>query len=142
MLGVEIKLTQKYVATGKMKLVFHPVINHGDFSHQAHQGAECASEQGQFWPFREYLFQNFHRIWKRDARLVVKELGQEFGLDAGAFDQCMDEQRYTDRIDAQDNLRKRRGIRLQPVFDINGQQVVGMSMFQTLDNIIQAKLAE
>ena len=142
MLGVEVKLTRKYVETGLMRIVFHPVINHGNYSYQAHQGAECASDQGQFWPFREYLFKNYHRIWKRDALEIVKELGEEFGLDAEAFRQCMNEQRYARRIDQQDELRLTRGIRYQPTFDINGRQIVGMSMFSTLDKVIQEKLSE
>ena len=142
MLGVEVKLKQKYVATGQMNMVFHPVLNHGDFSFQAHQGAECAGEQGQFWTFREYLFRNFHRIWKRDATAIVKELGREAGLDGAAFARCMDEQRYAERVTAQDELRRALGIRYQPTFAINGEIVVGMAMFQTLDGVIQEQLRE
>lgn len=140
MLGVEKKLTRKYVTTGQMNLVFHPVLNHGDYSFQAHLGAECASDQGQFWPFREYLFQNFHRIWKRDARQIVKELGAEFGLESSAFDQCMDQQTYAARLNAQDTLRLERGVRFQPTFHINENEVRGMAMFTTLDGIIKSEL--
>lgn len=140
MLGVEVKLTRKYVETGQMKIVFHPVLNHGDYSIQAHQGAECAGEQNQFWAFREFLFKNQHRIWKHNAVEVVKKLGTEYGLNVDAFNTCMDEQRYATRVDKQDDLRRTRGIRLQPTFDINGQQVIGMAMFQTLDGIIQQSL--
>lgn len=103
-----------------MRLVFHPVINHGDYSFQVHVGSECADEQGQFWMFREVLFRNQHRVWKRDAKEIVKQLAQEARLDVESFAVCMDEQRYAERIEEQDRLRRERGIRYQPTFDING----------------------
>lgn len=142
MLGVEKKLISKYVTVGQLRIVFNPVINHGNYSHQAHQGAECAAEQGKFWFFREVLYRNQHRIWKRNAAEIVKLLAAESQLHVDEFYLCMDEQRYAGIIDGQDALRKRNGVRLQPTFDINGQRVVGMAMFQTLDAIIQEELSK
>ena len=52
-----------------------------------------------------------------------------------------DAQRYAGHITAQDDRRRERGIRAQPVFDINGGIVVGISFFPTLDGVIQEQLA-
>lgn len=142
MLGIEPALKEAFIKSGKMNMVFNPVLNHGDRSYQTHQAVECAGDQDQFWPFREFLFENQGRLWSGDIRETVKQLAAEFGLDTAEFNLCLDEQRYYDRVEAQDTLRRERGIRAQPMFDIDGSVQAGSAPFETFAAIIEAKIAE
>jgi protein-disulfide isomerase len=141
-LGAEPAIKENYVKTGRVRLVFNPVLNHGDRSHQTHQAAECAAEQGRFWEFHNILYENQDLFWSGDIRATVKQLAAEHGLDTVGFNACMDEQRYLDLIFSQDELRKQRGIRGQPVFDINGEFLIGNQPFEAFQSIIEAQLAQ
>lgn len=142
MVGAEQQVKEVYVKTGQVRMVFNPVLNHGDRSVQAHLGAECAGEQGQFWEFREILFENQSALWGRDTRAAVKSLAATAGLDAARFDACMDEQRYLQIIQEQDAIRRTRGIRGQPFFDLNGDVYGGAAPFEAFAQVIDSILAE
>ncbi len=141
MLGTEPAIREAYIKSGQVRLIFNPVLSHGDYSVQAHLAAECAAEQGYFWPMHDLLFENQGALWG-DTQAVAEQLAVEAGLDTEQFSACMNEQRYLDSLYSQDELRKGHGIRGQPVFDINGAFLFGAQSFETFQGIIEAKLAE
>jgi protein-disulfide isomerase len=141
-LGTEPAIKENYVKTGQVRLVFNPVLNHGDRSHQTHQAAECAAEQGRFWEFHDVLYKNQDLFWSGDIKATVKQLAAEHGLDAASFNACLDEQRYLELIFSQDEIRQQRGIRGQPVFDINGEFLIGAQSFEAFQSIIEAQLEQ
>ncbi|RME48317.1 MAG: hypothetical protein D6796_06450 [Caldilineae bacterium] len=140
MLGTEPQLKEAYVKTGQAKLVFNPILDHGDRSVQAHQAAECAAEQGRFWALHDLLFERQGDLWRGDIRQTIKTLAAELGLDAAQFNACIDEQRYVDSVTAQDQYRREQGIRTRPTLDINGQMVIGPQSFATLQNVLEPLL--
>ena len=140
MLGAEPQIVENYIKTGQVRLLFNPVLNHGDRSRQTHQAAECAAEQGQFWAFREYLFANQDRLWRGDVREAVKALAGEAGLDTAAFNACLDEQRHLALIEGQDARRIERGVRFQPSFEINDELLFGSQPFEVFQQVIEDKL--
>lgn len=142
MLGTEPQLKERYVKTGQVKLVFNPVLNHADRSYQTHQAAECAGEQGQFWRFHDVLFENQGSFWGGEIQATLKQLAAENGLDSQRFNACLDEQRYYDLVAGQDEIRRQRGIRGQPVFDINGEFLAGAQPFEAFAQIIEAQLGQ
>ena len=75
----------KYVESGAVRVVFSPVLNHSDRSYQSHQAAECAGEQGQFWEFKQVLFENHDQLWWGEIQYTVKVLALEHGLDSDGF---------------------------------------------------------
>jgi protein-disulfide isomerase len=141
-LGVEPEIKSSYVEAGLVRLVFNPVINHGDRSLQSHQAAECAGDQGQFWAFRQFLFTNQNVIWQGDVQETLKFMADTFGLDSASFNACLDEQRYFELVFRQDELRLMRGILVQPTFDINGQVFIGAQKFEVFEGIIESQLAD
>ena len=142
MLGTEPAIHEHYIKTGQVKLIFNPVLNHGDRSYQTHQAAECAAEQGRYWEFHDVLFENQDSFWSGDIRATVKQLAAEHELDTAGFNACIDEQRYLDLVSSQDEIRQQRGIRGQPVFDINGEFLIGAQPFETFQSVIEAQLAQ
>jgi protein-disulfide isomerase len=141
-LGAEPLIREHYIKTGLVKLVFNPVLSHGDRSYQSHQAAECAGEQGQFWAFHDLLFENQDALFFGDIQATLKELAAEAGLDTASFAACLDEQRYLDLILSQDEVRQERGIRGQPVFDINGELFFGAQAFEVFQTVIEAQVEQ
>jgi NhaA family Na+:H+ antiporter len=80
-------LTEKYVATGKVQLVFRhfPLDGLHPFARQAAQAAECASQQGRFTPLHDAMFANQAALDgpALDAHLL------RLGLKNASFAACM-----------------------------------------------------
>ena len=104
---------------------------------QAHNAAECAAEQGKFWPMHDALFENIGSLYSSDVREVTKALAIEIGLDTEQFNTCIDEQRYVEVVQAQDEYRRSMGVRTRPTLDINGQLVVGPQSFEAFQQVIE-----
>jgi protein-disulfide isomerase len=141
-LGTEPEIIETYVKTGQVKIVFNPMLDHGDLSLQAHQAAECAGEQGRFWPMHDHLFFYQSRLFNEGPKEVSKELAAELELDTEQFNTCMDEQRYAELVQSQDEHRRELGIRTRPTLDVNGQFIVGPQSFNSFQVTIDSKLAQ
>lgn len=142
MVGTEPQIKENYVKTGQVKLVFVSILDHGDRSVQAHNAAECAGEQGQFWPMHDVLFENIRALYGGDVRETVKAFGADLGLDVQQFNTCIDEQRYVGTVQAQDEYRRNLGIRTRPTLDVNGQLVIGAQPFEAFQSVIEPMLAQ
>ncbi len=140
MLSAEPQIKETYVKTGQVRLIFAPVLNHGDHSLQTHQAAECAADQGRFWEMHNILFENQDLTAWGDTRATVKQLAAQHGFDTIDFNACIDEQRTLARVQAQDEIRRARGIRGQPVFDINGSYLIGAQPFDVYATVINENL--
>lgn len=94
---IEPQLITNYVATGKVKVVFHDflVIDSkvgGTESLDAANAAECATDQGKFWPYHDWLFGNQYQegsgaFTKDRLKALAHAMG---GLDNAKFDSCVD----------------------------------------------------
>lgn len=142
MVGTEPEIKENYVKTGQVKLLFNPILDHGDRSLQAHQAVECAAEQGQFWALHDLLFEQQRDLYSGDIQGTIKGLATELGLDSQQFNACIDEQRYVDLVQGQDENRRQLGIRTRPTLDVNGQLIVGAQPFAVFQNIIEPMLAQ
>jgi len=138
-LGTEPEIKANYVDSGQVKLVFNSILDHGENSLQAHQAAECAGEQGQFWPMHDILFSQQNQLWG-DTKEAVKDLATQLDIDHEQFNACMDEQRYAQLVQSQDQLRRDLGIRTRPTLDVNGQFVVGPQPFANFEAVIEPLL--
>lgn len=142
MVGTEPAIKETYVKTGQAKLVFNPMLDHGDYSLQAHQAAECAAEQGKFWAMHDIIFERQRELFGGDVQATLKTMAAEIGLNADSFNACLDEQRHAALVQSQDNRRREIGIRTRPTFDINGQLVVGAQSFEAFRSVIDSMLPQ
>ena len=108
MADVQPTLDDEYVATGKVRWVYkHLPLRIHPQAAQAAAAAECAGEQGQFWPMHDLLFEQVERWSIEEPDGVLAELAGEMGLDAEAFGACLSgrgalERVLADLYDAQD----------------------------------------
>jgi protein-disulfide isomerase len=94
---IEPQLIDNYVAKGQAKLVYHDwlVIDSGTGGHEsldAANAALCASDQGKFWPFHDWLFTNqFQEGSGAFTKDRIKGMASMMGgLDLNKFDSCVD----------------------------------------------------
>jgi protein-disulfide isomerase len=93
----ESQVVANYVASGKVKVVYHDylVIDGNTGGHEsldAANAALCASDQGKFWPYHDWLFANQYTegsgAFTKDR---LKAIGHAMGgLDNTKFDSCVD----------------------------------------------------
>jgi protein-disulfide isomerase len=91
--------------------------------------ANCAADQGGFWPMHDRLFEGAAAAsWGRgDVEDYKTFLGyaKELRLDVDSFKQCLDSNQYAPLITADYREGSERGVRSTPTFVINGQIFVG-----------------
>jgi protein-disulfide isomerase len=143
-LGTEPQLIADYVETGRVRIVFWPVLNHGNPSVYSTLAAECLGQQDPalFWTAHGVLFENQDELWSAGREYYVA-LAESLGADVSAFEACYDDGSGLARVMALDDTRLERGIFGQPTFDVNGQVFAGLQnyeFFQTaIDNALSSE---
>jgi protein-disulfide isomerase len=123
-----------------------PLVSIHQYALKAAEAADCANEQGQYWPYHDLLFKNQSAL--DDASL--KGYAASLGLDTGVFNQCLDTDKYRSEIqkDEQDGIAA--GVQGTPAFAIGvskGQLVhasliFGAYPYPTFQAHIEAALKE
>lgn len=139
MLGTEPQLIDEYVETGLIKIVFWPVLNHGNPSVYSTLAAECAGQQNPalFWTAHGALFERQDELWSADRDYYVA-LAESAGADRPTFEACYDSPAALAQVMALDELRQQRGIFGQPTFDVNGQVFAGLQSYEVFQAAITA----
>jgi protein-disulfide isomerase len=140
---VEPDIVANYVAPGQVRMVFRPVLNHGARSLMASEAAMCAAQQDQFWAMHELLFEHQQEIFNTsefNLRGLMSAYSRELGLDQTAFSTCMSSGEMAAQVQAWDAEQRERGITIQPIFEINGQRLVGAQPFETFQRVIEGTL--
>ena len=83
--------------------------------------AECAGEQGKFWPYHDLLFGNQRQL----SRPFLLRYAERVGLDLSRFTQCLAGAEATARVRADAEAGARLGIDSTPTLFINGRMIKG-----------------
>jgi protein-disulfide isomerase len=142
-LGTEPQIIASYVETGRVKIVFWPVLNHGDPSIYSTLTAECVGQQGSdaFWTVHELLFTNQRDLWTAGRNYYV-DTAVRVGVDQATFEACYDSPSSLDAVLALDNLRRQRGVFNQPTFDVNGQIIAGLHSYEVFADVFDRMSVE
>ncbi len=111
------------IETGRVRWRFRdfPLPGHAYARYAAH-AAHCAGEQGRFWEMHDQLF--FHHAWAktgRDPTRLFRDNARAVGLDASAYDACMESGRHAGRIEASRREGQRLGVKGTPTFAVAGR---------------------
>jgi protein-disulfide isomerase len=141
-LGTEPQLIADYVAAGQVKIVFWPVLNHGDPSVYSTLAAECAGQQDPalFWALHGALFEKQNDLWSA-GRDYYATLAESLGAERATFEACYDDGSGLAQVMALDDARLERGIFSQPTFDVNGQLFSGAQSYEVFKAALDAALA-
>ncbi len=93
--GAMPQIEEKYIKTGKAKLVFrdYPLPFHQN-AQKASEAAQCANEQEKFWEMHDKLFTNQSALALADLKKYAKDLK----LDTNKFNTCLDSNKYADEV--------------------------------------------
>jgi protein-disulfide isomerase len=108
--------------------------------------ANCAADQGQFWPMHDRLYAGYEaNEWGQDRagdEKVFLGYAQELKLDVEALKRCAAEQaRMDQRIDADVEEAHKHYIENTPTFLLNGEKVVGAHTYSTWQKLLDERLA-
>jgi protein-disulfide isomerase len=141
-LGVEPQIITSYIATGQARLLFWPMLDHGQASVNSHAAAECIGQQSAdaFWQAHDAFFANQDELWNADRDYFIG-VAAGLGLDQSTFAACYDGGAAHDLVRQQDAQRLEMGITRRPTFTINGQMLIGAQSFAVFQELIEAALA-
>jgi protein-disulfide isomerase len=123
----------------KLRVVFRDfplTAIHKDAAKAAEAGA-CANEQGKFWEMHDKLFGNQSKLQVEG----LKQSASEIGLDAAAFNQCLDSGKYTAEWQKDVDEGSKYGVTGTPAFFINGRMLSGAQPLEAFTTVIDEELA-
>jgi len=144
-LELEIKpqIIEKYVKTGKVKIIARDFPFLDDNSVLAAEAADCALEQNKYWEFSYAL----HKV--QDDREIMsitpdalKEMAANLNLSIDKFDKCLDSNQYFEEVNKDFEDGKILGITGTPTSFINKEVINGAEPFSEFAKVIDALLAE
>ncbi len=146
---VEPDLVDEYVRAGTVRVVYRDLafLDGGDpngESQQAAAAARCAGDQGQFWAYHDYLYENQdgenEGAFRREQ---LDAIAAAVGLDQGVYGACMSDSAAEQAVQAETQVAQQAGIGSTPTLAINGVlQAPGALPMTDLRALIDAELAK
>ncbi len=137
----EPQIIKEYIAAGKVKLVYRHLLQLGDGSVRTAEASECAADQGAFWPMHDMLYAEQRSIYAAgDLDATLADFAAQLGLDAGAFNSCMQQHTQLQFVQDDYTASKREGVQFRPVFDIAGTRITGAQPFAVFQKQLVAAL--
>ena len=122
----------------KIKLIWkdYPSYNPNSPSFKAALAARCANQQGKFWEYHDWLFENETIVQNQ----TFLELAEKLEMNKAIFKKCLTEQTTVDLV--KDNIYEANALDIQgiPFIFINQNEIMGKISFQELKQLIDKEL--
>jgi protein-disulfide isomerase len=133
-------LIEQYVDTGQVRYVYRefPLTNSHPAAQKASEAALCAGEQGKYWEMNEHLFEK-QSEWSQaqEPSSSFKDYAEELGLDANAFNDCLDSGEAAVIVQGDTLAAQSLGVNATPYFFINDLPIRGGLSIDRLGQIIE-----
>jgi len=118
--------------------VHFPLTSIHPHAMKASEATECAGEQGKFWEMHDIIFEN------QTAMTVdnLKSYAKNIGLSSSEFDTCLDDSKYSSKVQQHMQAAQSAGITGTPGTFVNGQLIKGAYPFDTFKQAVDAELAK
>ncbi|MCV0392293.1 MAG: DsbA family protein [Nitrosopumilus sp.] len=128
-------INEKYIKTGKVKLVFKDFPLNGPDSLLAAQAAYCANDQDKYWQYHDELYKNWggeRTGWvTRDS---LNSFAISVNLDLVEFNKCLDERKYENKVNSLYEFGREVGIDATPSFLVfNDNKIIKIRGNQPLE---------
>ncbi|MCK5490902.1 MAG: thioredoxin domain-containing protein [Candidatus Pacebacteria bacterium] len=125
----------------QVKLVYKhfplPPSEHAN-AQKAAEASECAKDQGKFWEMHDLMFADQSKLTVLDLKNISKTLK----LNVTEFNECLDSDKYAQKIYDDIDTGLNYGVRGTPAFFINEQFLSGVISIEELKNIIDNELTK
>ena len=142
----EQKIRNAYVKSGKVRMVFRNLAFLGTESTDAAQAAECAKDQGKFWPYHDAIYAAEHEDGEeRNGNLnrnFFLTIAKDAGVDIAAFTSCFDSKKYVAQVQSDNENAHAVGADSTPTTFINGEKIQGALPFASFQAVIDKALAK
>ena len=134
-------LESEFILTGKVFYKYVPLVM-GSFPNgdTAARAAECAGDEGKFWPMHDRLFAG-QQEWRRNGAPtpVYERYAAELGLDTSRYAACLRDGHTEPRTRRATEAAMRLGIRATPTFSIDGEAIEGALPLDLFQKILREK---
>jgi len=140
-------IMRDYIETGKANLVFVDFAFLGKDSPKAAQATYCADDQNMYWEYHNSLYTSqeskIDNGWANLERL--KAFAFNLNLDMELFNECIDSEKYSKRVQYNSQQARDNGVRGTPGFFIVGpdydqQQIGGAQPFSVFKRILDSMI--
>ena len=140
-------IMRDYIETGKANLVFVDFAFLGKDSPKAAQATYCADDQNMYWEYHNSLYTSqeskIDSGWASSERL--KAFAFNLNLDMELFNECLDSEKYSKRVQYNSQQARDNGVRGTPGFFIVGpdydqQQIGGAQPFSVFKRILDSMI--
>ncbi|MEK7153953.1 MAG: DsbA family protein [Patescibacteria group bacterium] len=136
-------IKKEFIESGKAHFVYRhfPLPSHSG-AKPAALATECAAEQGKFWQMHDEIYKR-QDGQGQSAQLTkdnLKKWAVAIGLDTAKFNQCLDSEKYSKKINDDLASGQTVGVTGTPTVFINGQKIVGAQPYETFKQAIDALL--
>jgi protein-disulfide isomerase len=133
-------IDENQIANGEVLLIFYdfPLTTIHPQAMAAANAARCAAEQGAvaFWQMHDLIFTSMESWANRNANSGFSTLARQIGIDLERFEECQENERYLESIQADLDLGRGRGVGSTPSFFINDQPLIGAQPLPIFDQAI------
>jgi len=137
------KFMEEHPSAVHLEMKYYPLKMHKHAFLSARY-AECAGQQGKFWPFHDYMIKQ-QKQWSQleEAKEAFDFIAQKVNLDFGKLERCLEDEELMKIIQKDKEEGKVLGVRSTPTYFINGEIVVGTKMLkEKLRNFVVEKTGE
>lgn len=118
-------INEDFVKDGKVRIVFKDFPLNGPDSQLAAQASYCAEDQGKYWEYHDEIYKNWggeRTGWiTRDS---LERFANTVHLDITEFNECLDSEKYHQRVTELHEFGKEIGIDATPSFLIFSDEKV------------------
>ncbi|MDO8499166.1 MAG: thioredoxin domain-containing protein [bacterium] len=131
------QVLQKYGDKVKLIIRHFPVESTHPGASRLSEVAVCAHEQGNFWWFYDYFYQNQDQIGEVITASDISGWVNAAGLDPFKFNQCLGSGRARIEVNKDYALGVKYNFLGTPTFFVNGVKVGGVPSFQAWDKVLK-----
>lgn len=141
---IEQQLVEQYISPesesgGQVRLEYHyfPLSSHGETAIQSAQAAECAADQGTFWPYHDRLFAATDQGPAGFTLDRLNAYAADLGLNETQFSQCLVGQQHFNLVQESATQAISMGLNSTPSILVNGQLMPEPFNYPALSDEIQ-----
>ena len=133
-------IESNFVESGLVRYEYHYATFGQSVGRFAAEAAECANQQGVFWPYHDILYANQTGARDQYSERRLLAFAEDLDLDGRQFHSCLNDGKSSAVVQQDAELAADMGVNATPTMFINGEKVEGAMPFEVYKEIIEQKL--